>query len=136
MKIHAFRLTKGMDFKKSIEQYVVDKKIKSGVILSAVGCLYQVCLRTADGVTVKQINEDHEIVSATGTLSMDGCHIHVSLSDVNLKTIGGHLKDNCLVNVTAEIVLGEFDEFEFTREFDESTGYKELVIKENTDARD
>lgn len=136
MKIHAFRLTKGMDLKKSIEQYVVDHKIKSGVILSAVGCLYQVCLRTADGVTVKQINEDHEIVSATGTLSMDGCHIHVSLSDVNLKTIGGHLKDNCLVNVTAEIVLGEFDEFEFTREFDESTGYKELVIKENTDARD
>ena len=136
MKIHAFRLTKGMDLKKSIEQYVVDHKIKSGVILSAVGCLYQVCLRTADGVTVKQINEDHEIVSATGTLSMDGCHIHVSLSDVNLKTIGGHLKDNCLVNVTAEIVLGEFDEFEFTREFDESTGYKQLVIKENTDARD
>lgn len=136
MKIHAFRLTKGMDLKKSIEQYVVDHKIKSGVILSAVGCLYQVCLRTADGVTVKQINEDHEIVSATGTLSMDGCHIHVSLSDVNLKTIGGHLKDKCLVNVTAEIVLGEFDEFEFTREFDESTGYKELVIKENTDARD
>ena len=88
MKIHAFRLTKGMDLKKSIEQYVVDHKIKSGVILSAVGCLYQVCLRTADGVTVKQINEDHEIVSATGTLSMDGCHIHVSLSDVNLKTIG------------------------------------------------
>ena len=30
MKIHAFRLTKGMDLKKSIEQYVVDKEIKSG----------------------------------------------------------------------------------------------------------
>ena len=136
MKIPVFRLTKGMDLKKSIEQYVVDKKIKSGVILSAVGCLYQVCLRTADGVTVKTINEDHEIVSVTGTLSMDGCHIHVSLSDKNLQTIGGHLKDNCLVNVTAEIVLAEFDDFEFTREFDESTGYKELVIKEMQNGRD
>ena len=135
MKIHVFRLTKGMDLKKNIEQYVVDKKIKSGVILSAVGCLYQVCLRTADGVTVKTINDEYEIVSATGTLSMDGCHIHVSLSDTNLQTIGGHLKDNCLVNVTAEIVLAEFDEFEFTREFDDSTGYKELVIKENADDR-
>ena len=79
---------------------------------------------------IKTINEDYEIVSATGTLSMDGCHIHVSLSDVNMQTIGGHLKDNCLVNVTAEIVLAEFDEYEFFREFDESTGYKELVIKE------
>ena len=131
MKIHAFRLTKGMDLKKSIEDYVVEKNIKSGVILSAVGCLYQVCLRCADGKTVKTINEEYEIVSATGTLSVDGCHIHVSLSDIDLNTIGGHLKDNCLVNVTAEIVLGEFEEFEFSREFDESTGYKELVIKES-----
>lgn len=136
MKIHAFRLTKGMDLKKSIENYVVENKIKSGVILSAVGCLYQVCLRTADGKTVKTINEDYEIVSATGTLSIDGCHIHISLSDINLKTIGGHLKDNCLVNVTAEIVLAEFDEYEFSREFDEATGYKELVIKENKHDRD
>ena len=133
MKIHAFRLTKGMDLKKSIEEYVVEKKIKSGVILSAVGCLYQVNLRCADGVTVKTINKDYEIVSATGTLSMDGCHIHVSLSDEDLNTIGGHLKDNCLVNVTAEIVLGEFDDFIFTREYDESTGYKELVIEERKD---
>ena len=78
-------------------------------------------------------NEDYEIVSATGTLSMDGCHIHVSLSDEDLNTIGGHLKDNCLVNVTAEIVLGEFDDFIFTREYDESTGYKELVIEERKD---
>ena len=130
MKIHAFRLTKGMDLKKSIEDYVVENKIKSGVILSAVGCLYKVCLRCADGVTVKTIDKDYEIVSATGTLSMDGWHIHVSLSDVDLNTIGGHLKDNCLVNVTAEIVLGEFDEYEFSREYDESTGYKELKIKE------
>lgn len=132
MKIHAFRLTKGMDLKKSIEDYVVENKIKSGVILSAVGCLYKVCLRCADGVTVKTIDKDYEIVSATGTLSMDGCHIHVSLSDVDLNTIGGHLKDNCLVNVTAEIVLGEFDEYEFSREYDESTGYKELKIKERS----
>ena len=129
MKIHAFRLTKGMDLKKSIEKYVVDKNIKAGVILSAVGCLYQVCLRTADGKTVKTIKDDYEIVSATGTLSMDGCHIHISLSDTNLQTIGGHLKDNCLVNVTAEIVLGEFEEYEFSREFDATTGYKELIIK-------
>ena len=45
-----------------------------------------------------------------------------------VKILGGHLKDNCLVNVTAEIVLGEFEEYEFSREFDKTTGYKELVI--------
>ena len=92
-------------------------------------------MRTADGKTVKTIKKDYEIVSATGTLSIDGCHIHISLSDDELNTIGGHLKDNCLVNVTAEIVLAEFDDYEFTREFDQTTGYKELVIKENTNAK-
>ena len=60
-------------------------------------------------------------------------NIFRSVEDVNLNTIGGHLKDNCLVNVTAEIVLGEFDDFIFTREYDESTGYKELVIEERKD---
>ncbi len=62
---------------------------------------------------------------------MEGCHIHISASDVDLKTIGGHLKDNCLIDTTAEIVLAEFDEYVFSREFDENTGYKELTIKEN-----
>ena len=130
MKIHAFRLTKGMDLKKSIEDYVVEKKIKSCVILSGVGCLYKVALRTADGVTVKTIDKDYEIVSITGTLSMDGCHLHISLSDEELNVIGGHLKNDCLVNVTAEIVLAEFEKFEFGREFDGNTGYEELTINE------
>ena len=129
MKIHAFRLTKGMDLKKSIEDYVVDHNIKSGVILSGVGCVYKAVLRTADGVTVVTLDNHYEIVSVTGTLSVDGCHIHIRLSDTELNVIGGHLKDGCLVNVTAEIVLGEFEDFEFGREFDESTGYKELTIK-------
>ena len=129
MKIHAFRLTKGMDLKKSIEDYVVEHKIKSGVILSGVGCVYKAVLRTADGVTVVTLDNHYEIVSVTGTLSVDGCHIHISLSDNDLNVIGGHLKDGCLVNVTAEIVLGEFEDYEFGREFDKSTGYKELTIK-------
>lgn len=130
MKIHAFRLTEGMDLKKSIEQYVIDKNIKSGVVLSGVGCLYQVCLRAAGGKKVEMFNKDYEIVSITGTLSIDGCHLHLSASDVNYNTIGGHLKDDCLVGTTAEIVLAEFDNINFSREFDENTGYKELVIKQ------
>lgn len=130
MKIHAFRLTKGMDLKRNIEQYVIDKNIKSGVVLSAVGCLYQVSLRAAGGQKVEKFNDDYEIVSITGTLSVDGCHLHLSVSDVDFNTIGGHLKDDCLVNTTAEIVLAEFEDIKFSREFDENTGYKELVIKE------
>ena len=44
------------------------------------------------------------------------------------KTIGGHLSDGCIINTTAEIILNELEENTFTREYDESTGYKEIVM--------
>ena len=37
MKIHAFRLTKGMDLKKSIEDYVVENKKIQGYKMSIFG---------------------------------------------------------------------------------------------------
>lgn len=70
-----------------------------------------------------------EIVSITGTLSTDGVHIHISVSDEEGNTIGGHLKDGCIINTTAEVCLLEFENIKFLREFDNNTGYKELIIK-------
>ena len=37
--------------------------------------------------------------------------------------------EGTLINTTAEIILHELDEFEFAREFDEKTGYDEIVMK-------
>lgn len=124
---HCFRLTKGMDFKKEIEKYVISNKV-SGVILCAVGCLSKLTIRLADGQSVLEKDGMFEIVSVTGTLSEDGLHIHISVSDEEGNTIGGHLKDGCIINTTSEVVLDIFDDIKFTREYDEKTGYKELVI--------
>lgn len=128
MKIHAFRLEYGADLKQEIEAYVEKNKIKSGVILSSVGCLYEAKIRAADGKTIKELYGNYEIVSVTGTLSVDNCHIHISIADNNLLTLGGHLQNGCLVNTTAEVVLGEIENYEFTRCMDEKTGYDELNI--------
>lgn len=128
MKEHAFRLVKGEDLKKKIEEYTVSNNIKAGVILSGVGCLYEAVIRDASGVNCTTLKQKLEIVSITGTLSLDGSHIHISVSDEELKTYGGHLKDGCLVNTTAEIVILELDSYTFTREMDEGTGYKEIVM--------
>ena len=70
-----------------------------------------------------------EIVGITGTLSEDGVHIHICVSDESGTTFGGHLKDGCIVNTTAEVVLNIFDNIKFKREYDQKTGYNELVIK-------
>ncbi len=128
MKEHAFRLTKGDDLKLQIEKYVKVNNIQAGVILTAVGCIYEAVIRNAGGVDTVQLKEKLEIVSITGSLSINGCHIHISVSDENLNTYGGHLKDGCLVNTTAEIVILELESYSFDRKMDNSTGYKEIVI--------
>ena len=129
MKTHAIRLIYGMDLKEEIEKCTIENNISAGCILSAVGCLNKLVLRTAGAKSVEEIEDDFEIVSATGTISPDGCHIHISVSDDKLQTYGGHLKNGCIVNTTVELILLELDEYNFTREMDEKTGYKELVIK-------
>ena len=126
-----FRLTKGMDLKKEIESYAIKNKI-SGIILCCVGCLNKARIRLATGETILEKNENFEIVSITGTLSPDGVHIHISLSDIHGNTIGGHLKDGCIVDSTAEICIEIFDNIKLKREFDDSTGYQELIINEKS----
>ena len=61
-------------------------------------------------------------------MGQDGLHLHISISDENGKTIGGHLADGSLIYTTAEIVLGELNDINFVREKDEETTYKELMI--------
>lgn len=125
-----FRLKNGDDLKKEIEDYAIKNKI-SGVILSCCGCLNKLTIRLADGESVLVKEEQYEIVSITGTLSEDGVHIHIAVSDQNGNTLGGHLKDGCIVNTTAEICILNIPNIKFKREFDPKTGYEELITIKN-----
>ncbi len=129
MKIHALRLKKGNDLKQEIVNYCQNHQIHSGCILTVVGCVSEVCIRKADGITLHKEKKEYEIVSVTGTIAENGVHFHIALSDNELNTIGGHMKEGCIVNTTAEIVLLEIDSYDFVREEDLSTGYLELNVK-------
>lgn len=61
-------------------------------------------------------------------LDIDGVHIQISVSTENVNTIGGLLNDGCIVSTTAEVVLNIFNNIKYKREYDEKTGYNELVI--------
>ena len=114
----------------SFEKYAIDNKV-SGTIISSVGCLTSLVIRLADGESILKKDGNFEIVSITGTLSPNGVHIHISVSDEFGNTIGGHLKNGCIVNTTAEICLIVFENIKFGRKFDKTTGYDELVVHEN-----
>lgn len=76
-----------------------------------------------------EVKGKHEIVSLVGTLADEG-HLHASLSDKDGHVVGGHVMRNMKVHTTAEVVIGNCDMLSFTREFDDETGFDELVVKE------
>lgn len=128
MKIYATRLQPNQDLKIALENYVRENKIGAGVILTCVGSLNCATLRMADENVLKTFAGKFEIVSLVGTLSPNGCHLHISLSDKNGNVVGGHLKEGCTIYTTAEIVIGDIKNLTFSRVLDEDTGFKELVI--------
>ena len=130
IRCHSLRLRRGADLMLSIKALCVEKKIAAGVVLSAVGCISRGRVRDASGVTIREIHDHCEIVSLNGTVSEQRCHLHIALSKEDLSTIGGHLTPGCIINTTCELVIETLDGLVFDKEFDENTGYNELVVKE------
>ena len=126
---HSVRLHRGDDLLLSIREIAKNKNIHAAVVLSAVGCISEGRVRDASGVTIREIKDHCEIVSLNGTVSAARCHLHISFAREDLSVIGGHLLPGCIVNTTAEIVLGEVDGIIFDKVFDPETGYHELEIQ-------
>lgn len=129
IKTHPLRLKPGADLRKEIEAYVKAQNIRAGWIVTCAGSLTHYNIRYANQPNGSTGDGHFEIVSLTGTTSVNGSHIHISVSDSTGKTIGGHLLDSNIVYTTAEIVLQEDDAYEFAREKDGTTPWDELQIK-------
>ena len=128
MKTHVFRLRRGSDLLKALQEYARTRRIAAGTVVSGVGCVTRARVRDASGVTVRELNEPLEIVSLMGTLSAARTHLHIALDREDLTVLGGHLMEGCIVNTTAEVVLLELDGVRFGAEWDGETGYDELAI--------
>lgn len=130
MKTYAFRLHPGQDLIWELERFCEQRQLRAGLVLTCVGSLRRAALRLSNQPTTEIYERKFEIVSLVGTLSPDGPHLHISLSDAQGRTIGGHLQEGCLVYTTAEVVIAELEGKVFLRETDPQTGYEELVISE------
>ena len=130
MKTFALRLRPGSDLKNELDRFVKENNIRAGNILTCVGSLKKATLRLAGADSIKELDEKLEIVSLVGTLSHDGLHLHISLSDREGNTIGGHVKRGCIVYTTAELLIGENEHLVYSREFDQQTNFKEINISD------
>jgi uncharacterized protein len=130
ISVHAFRLKPGQDLRKEIELYVKENNIAAGWIATCVGSLTNYNIRFANQQNGNTGNGHFEIVSLTGTVSTNGSHLHISISDSTGNTIGGHLLQGNIVYTTAEIVIQSSSNLIFKREKDGSTPWEELQIEQ------
>jgi hypothetical protein len=128
MENYTFRLKSGQDLFDSIQEFVNEKQIKAGCVLSSVGSLRRAVLRFANNNSFSEFEQFFEITSITGTVSVHGSHLHISISDGEGKTIGGHMESGCKIYTTAEVVLLAFEDSTYKREFADDSGYEELVV--------
>ena len=130
---YAFRLKPGEDLKEAIEKEVKEKGIKAGWVATCAGSLTEYSIRFANQQAAAAGIGHFEIVSLTGTVSVNGLHLHISISDSTGQTTGGHLMKGCKIYTTAEIILQATDKYEFAREKDGTTPWEELQVKEKND---
>lgn len=128
MQTYTFRLKPGQDLIEEIEAFVVTMNIEAGCALSAAGSLTHATLRLANREFYSEYDGHFEIVSMTGTVSIHGSHLHISVSDEDGRTIGGHLESGCKIYTTAEIIIAVFENVVYKREIAEDSGYEELAV--------
>ena len=130
----AFRILPGKDLYNTLKLYASVDKDASFAIVTCVGSLKKCVVRmagaTPENVKIVTIDGPLEIVSVVGTITGSGIHVHISVSDKDGNTKGGHLMPGSIVDTTAEVVLANLaaSNIKMTREFDPQTGFNELKI--------
>jgi uncharacterized protein len=123
------RLHPGDDVRERIEALVQERNIAAAFVLSGIGSLSRLALRLAGAARPEVHVGDYEIIALSGSLSIDGAHLHMAVADATGRVTGGHVAAGCSVRTTAEILLAILPGWAFVRRRDAATGFPELVIE-------
>ena len=129
MKPLPLRLSPGQDVRKALEAAVAAHGCTAAFVVSGIGSLSVAPIRFAGRDEVTTRTGDLEILTLAGTVAGPESHVHASLGDADGAVFGGHLGYGSVVRTTCEILLALLDEWEFAREVDTVTGYRELAIR-------
>ncbi|AOJ35355.1 PPC domain-containing DNA-binding protein [Burkholderia metallica] len=129
MQAHPLRLSPGDDLRASIEHALRRHDAHAAFVIQGIGSLSVAQLRFAGADAPTELRGDLEILTLAGSVSPDGAHLHMSVSDRVGRVSGGHVASGCVVRTTAEILLAVLPAHRFAREPDPHTGFNELVIR-------
>lgn len=123
------RLDRGEEIVKTVEDFLKKEKIYSGYLLG-LGAIdfarlahYRVDQKE---YSEEEFNQPFEIVSLFATVTREGIHPHISLSNHSMRVIGGHLKE-ARVAATCEIIVFKGN-VSIGRKFSEEIGLNLLAI--------
>ncbi|MXN77809.1 DUF296 domain-containing protein [Burkholderia sp. 4701] len=134
MQTYPLRLSPGDDLRGSIEDTLRQHKWPAAYVLQGIGSLNIAQLRFAGAEVPVTLRGDLEILTLAGSVSPDGAHLHASVSDAGGQVFGGHVASGCTVRTTAEILLVLLPEYRFSREPDSDTGFRELVVRRESNS--
>lgn len=123
------RLHPGDDLRRALEQAMAARGLEAAFVLAGIGSLRPTRLRLAGAPEPIEIDGDVELLTLSGSLAVDGSHLHLSVADAQGRVLGGHAAYGCIVRTTAEVLLAPLPGWHFTREMDPATGWAELVVK-------
>jgi uncharacterized protein len=123
------RLPPGADLREALQAALAERSAQAAFVVAGIGSLQPTRLRLAGAADALVLAGDCEILTLSGTLSPDGPHLHLSVSDAQGRVFGGHALSGCTVRTTAEVLIAWLDGWTFAREPDAATGYTELVVR-------
>lgn len=124
--MHVLRLQPGEDVRIMLRDLAMTNNLEAAAITSAVGSVTHAHSRYAARADGIMTIADLEVLSLSGTLSIHGLHLHLSVADRDGNMLGGHMLDGCIVRTTLEIIVQEIDGVRLPRVKDEQSGYEEL----------
>jgi len=123
------RLLPGADLRRAIEDELLRRGATAAFVLAGIGSLQPAFIRLAGAAHATQLDGELELLTLSGSVAVNGAHLHLSVADAQGHVTGGHAAYGCIVRTTAELLLLPLPAWDFAREPDPRTGWAELVIR-------
>jgi uncharacterized protein len=128
------KLEEGEGVHESISTICDESGVRMGWVHSGIGILRDFTLGyyTKEGYLKKLFGEPHELLSLSGTITLDEkvpIHLHASLANKEYGVVGGHLFSGTVTNLNEIMISRMPEDVWIGRSFNPKTEYYELDIK-------
>jgi len=129
MRTLPLRLPPGAELREALHAVLRANAVEGAFVVAGIGSLSVAELRLAGADTAQTLRGDLEILTLSGSISVDGVHLHASIADASGRVWGGHVAPGCIVRTTAELLLALLPDWRLQRAPDPATGYAELTVQ-------